>query len=173
MVNILKISGIIVAIFISLFAIVSIVNGAVSYAVQTKVDSYETFDFFLATTTSATSTNLTNNGGYFLIAGAKKVTFYFTHGGVATTSTATSTFKIQTTKDGTTWNDYYKLTSATSSAIQQTIGIVDATSTVVTEMSNILTNSFLGVRCIVTEGTTGQAGGSGDGEHTCIGAATF
>jgi propanediol dehydratase large subunit len=173
MTNALRISAFALISFLVLFAVATIAFAGVSFGVDTKENSYERFDFFSATTTAATSTNLSGGGGHFVIAGAKKVTFYFSHGGIATTSTATSTFKIQTSRDGTNWNDYYKLTSATSSATQQTIPIEGATSTVVASMSDIQTTAYYATRCIVVESAAGLTGASGDGEHTCIGAATF
>ena len=170
----LKFTAFALAIIVAVFFVAQFAFASLSTRVSTNnAREYNTYTFFTATTTTATSTNLSDGGGYFQIAGAKNVVFYFTHGGVATSSTASSTFKVQTTRDGSTWDDYFKLQSSTSTANVQSFLIVGATTTVVADMGDKELASYLGVRCIVTEGSVGLGGGSGDGEHTCIATGEF
>ena len=132
--------------------------------------SYQQYTFFTATTTTATSTNLTGGGGYFTIKGAKKVTFYFTHGGTATTSTTGQKFSVQSSVDGNTWIDFNKLIGEdVSSTATSTYTIQGATSTIPVSM-NLVNDTFYGVRCISTE-IAGAA--ATDGEATCSAAAEF
>lgn len=148
-------------------------------------DTTQYFTFFasstaqtsFATTTSATSTNILpyfdSNGrldnGYFVIAGAKKVTVYFSRGDTTGQgNTGSSTFNLQvTTKANPTasdWFNFSKLVQATSTTEQPTAGIAAATSTLRYGM-DIDYDSVYAVRCIVIEAT--------DGEHSCAAAATF
>jgi hypothetical protein len=161
-------------------ALVSILLVGVSYAgLQARIryaDNMgyaQNYTFFTATTTTATSTNYSdgNDSGLFIIAGAKKVEFYFTHGGSATSSTGTSTFSVQVSPDGLNWFAYPKLVTGTSSAVIAQVQIQGATSTVNANLSTILTDAFYAVRCIVNEGT--NTGASGDGEHTCKAYAEY
>jgi len=165
---------IVIALALLAFSFSPRVFGSITNRISANnVKELQTYSFFSATTTSATSTNLSAGGGFLTVSGAKKIDFYFTHGGTATTSTATSTFSVQFTPDGTNWYDYSKLVTSTSSAVVATVPIVGATSTVIANISTILTDTFYGLRCIALEGTTGRAGGSGDGEHTCTAQAEF
>ena len=153
-------------------------------------DTYRNFTFFAsttgqtnyATTTTATSTNITqyfdSNGtldkGYFVIAGAKKVEVYFQRGeagGIgAGGNTGTTTFKIQTSIDGTNWDDFSKFVQATSSTQQATnpqIGFnggQTATSTITFGL-NLDYHVFYAIRCIVVEAV--------DGEHSCRASAEY
>jgi len=177
----------------ALYAITQQAYGAITIDQNASVNLYRTYDFFasttavtgvvsttiLATTTSATSTNITAFtdstfgryvNGAFDITGAKKVTLYFTRGDkLGGGNTGTTTFKIQTTKDGTTWDDYNQLVQATSTtiantAIQSTATIVAATSTLIYGM-DLDYMSFKAIRCIVVEGV--------DGSHECAVSASF
>jgi hypothetical protein len=131
--------------------------------------SYQQFTFFTATTTTATSTN-TAVGDFFIIKGAKKVTMYFTHGGTATTSTTGQYFKVQSTRDGTNWNDFNKLIGAdVSSTATSTYIISGATSTVPVAL-DLSDDTFYGIRCVSTEIAGAVAT---DGEATCLGTAEF
>lgn len=166
--------------------------GAITIDNPTQVNTYQTYDFFasttaqtgtvsstvLATTTTATSTSIISFvdstygryvDGSFSIRGAKKVTIYFTRGGATSPNTGTSTFRIQTTKDGTTWDDYNQLVSATSTSVSNTLVqsnayIQAATSTLIFGMDLDYT-SYKAIRCIVVETI--------DGEHQCSAAAQF
>lgn len=135
--------------------------------------TFERHTFFSATTTNATSTNLTGGGGLMPIAGAKKVNFYFTHGGAATTSTGSSIFNVQVTPDGTNWYDFNKLisnlgTSTANVTVLSTVAVPAATTTTIVGM-DIDHDAFLAARCIVVEvGTVGQ-----QGEHTCTATVEF
>jgi len=132
--------------------------------------SYQQYSFFSATTTTATSTNLSGGGGYFIIKGAKKVVMYFTHGGTATTSTAGSVFKVESSVDGSTWAVFNKLIGAdVSSTATSTYTIQGATSTVPVAL-DLSDDAFFAVRCISTElasplGTDGEAGCTGAAEY--------
>ena len=86
--------------------------------------STSTTQTFFGTSTNATSTNIiawTNSDGRrvdgkFVVAGAKRVTMLFGRGdALATGNTGSSRFKIQTSPDGTTWNNFYLLLTGTSS----------------------------------------------------------
>lgn len=123
----------------------------------------------VATSTNATSTNINAyfdssgrlDNGAMVIAGAKKVTLYFTRGGAfAAANTGTSTYFIQVSRDGTNWTNFNKLVAATSTTISNanelqnvTIGATVpgnvATTTQVYSMD--LTNeAYFSMRCIVT-----------------------
>ena len=132
-------------------------------------NTYKNFSFFSATTTNATSTNLTGDGGYFVIAGAKKVDFYFTHGGAGTSSLATSTFNVQVSPDGTNWYDYIQILSSTSTTVIPRVTIEGATSTIRGVLDGFQNETFYAARCIVVEG--GLSGTQG--EHTCTASAEF
>ena len=160
-------------------------------------DRYETYVFFasatttsfsttVATTTNATSTNInsftnSNDGridnGYFVIAGAKKVNLYFQRGDqTGGGNTGTSTFRIQTSPDGTLWDDFNRLEIASSTSrisTKTTVGNVilsaaadfaTATGTVVAAME-MEDNNFFAIRCIVQETV--------DGNHQCKAAASW
>lgn len=132
------------------------------------------YNFFSATTTTATSTNagsVADNLGTFKVVNAEKITFYFTHGGTATTSTGTSTFSVQINNGDGVWHNYSKLVTGTSSAAVASVIIAGATSTVSASISDIVTNAFQAVRCVVLDGTNNNL--SGDGEHSCNAVAQF
>jgi len=151
---------------------IPVAHGAVTFTVPTKpAGTYQNYTFFSATTTNATSTNTTDGSGYMVIAGAKKIELYLSHGGAATSSTGTSTFNIQVSPDASTWYDYFKVVTSTSTAIQQFLSIGGATSTTVANLSTIGTDVFYAIRCIVTE--TGAGGSGVQGEHTCAGSAEY
>ena len=163
----IQFSAVFLAIIVALFFTVAYVNSAVTLDVNNKpTGKSELHSFFSATTTSATSTNTSTGFGNLKVAGAKRIVMYFTHGGVATTSTATSTFKVQGSPDSTNWYDFGRLVQSTSTSQQVSAEIVGATSTTMFGL-DLTAHAFNFVRCIVVEGATGQAGGSGDGEHTC------
>ena len=163
--NLKIVSGIALLILAMLFATVTYAAVTAKYVNQATGFS-QNYTFFSATTTSATSTNVVNanDPGFLVVTGAKRVDFYFTHGGVATTSTGTSTFSVQVSPDGLNWFNFGRLTQATSTNLQPNASIVGATSTQMFGL-DLRTDAFYGVRCIVVEGT--NTGASGDGEHTC------
>ena len=147
---------------------VAVATGAVSFSIPTKSNQYDVTTLLSATTTSATSTNLAGGGGYAVIAGAKKVEFYFTHGGTATTSTGTSTFSVQVSDATiTTWHNFNKLVQNLATSTYPTtvssVGITGATSTKIVAL-DLSADTFYAARCEVNEGTPSA---SGDGEHTC------
>lgn len=124
-----------------------------------------------ATSTTATSTNITSwtdsNGtidkGWANIAGAKKVTFYFTRGDRTGTGNSGSTdFWVQVTPDGTNWYYWDKWQENATSTLGQTAKSQStgqfrllSTSTVVASMDLTL-DSFLGARVIEVETTDGD-----------------
>ncbi len=166
------IAGCALAILLGAFLFgVALAHGEVTFGMQTEINSYQTFTFFTATTTTATSTNTAaGSGGYFVIAGAKKVTMYFTHGGTATTSTTGARFAIQTSRDGTNWDNFSKLIGADlSSTATSTYTIQGATSTVPVAL-DLSDDTFYAVRCISNEIASPLAT---DGEQTCQAAATY
>lgn len=150
-------------------------------------DLFRSYQFFasttvpttIATTTSATSTNITSffstsgvkDNGYFVITGAKDVTLYFTRGDASGQgNTGTSTFRIQTSNEGTTWYDYNRLRQATTTiatadayyTYRPNVVIEAATSTQIMKMAEL---GYYAIRCIVVEVV--------DGEHTCQATATY
>lgn len=145
-------------------------DASVSFSVATQPShTYKYFTFFNATTTTATSTNTTDGGGYFVIAGAQRVTFFFSRGDTSGQGNSGSTnFKIQVTPDGVNWFDYKTLYQNTASstygftASSETISA--ATSTTIDYMDGTK-NTFYAARCIAVETT--------DGEHTCKASADF
>ncbi len=169
--------------FVAVFAFVLIeTNIASAYAtgatvgiVRRDITNYtkelQLFTFFSATTTTATSTNQTNPElGIFKVAGARNVLFYFSRGGATNPNTGSSLFRIQTTRDGSNWDEYNRLVPVsgvypgTSGDLARTgtSSIAAATSTTVYQME---VDGFLGVRCLVVETT--------DGEHSCSASAEF
>ena len=161
--------GIILGVLLMAFSTIAYAERTFLVPTQTPY-TYTNYTFFTATTTTATSTNLTGGGGYFTITGAKKVTAYFTHGGTATTSTTGSTFKIQTSRDGSTWADFNKLIGAdVSSTATSTYAIQGATSTVPVAL-DLSDDTFFAVRCISVEFAGVLAT---DGEATCTASAEF
>ena len=167
------------AIVLSLARYQQFAGAAITSSIPTQAPyTFTPYTFFSATTTGinavqyATSTNRTDGGGYFVIAGAKKLTFFFSHGGVATTSTATSTFRVQVTMDASDtngWVDYPRLLTGTSSTLVNRVDIAGATSTIWATLNGFDTESFYAVRVI--------AGGGGtvgtQGEHTAKAIAEF
>ena len=148
-----------------LFFAVATVHASVTMTVPTKpAGTYQNYTFFSAQTASLTSST------YFSIAGAKKVTFYFTHGGTATTSTSGSKFTVQTTRDGVTWDSFNKLIgSDVASTATTSVSIQGATTTVSVGM-DLSKDTFFATRCISTEFIDPQ---SGDGEQTCQASVEF
>jgi len=168
--------GLVLAIFATATALVWYSTGMV-FGAQTVDRSCTTenhikdFSFFSATTTNATSTSDGSIG--MDIKCAEKVTFFLTHGGVATTSTGTNIFNVQVSSDeGTTWYDFNKLVQnvATSSNAWQldrvTVGAATSTTVVSLDIKN---DTFSRARCISIE--TGAAGQQG--EATCTAVAEF
>ena len=130
-----------------------------------------------ATSTTATSTNITpffdSNGrldsGFFVVAGAKKVDMYFARDAGTGSNNGTTTYKVQSSPDGSNWYDFNQLVQATSTSISNTvvqttarIGI--ATTTLIYSL-DLDYQSVWAIRCIVVEQT--------DGFHYCSASATF
>ena len=149
---------------------------------------YRTYRFFAtstaqtvyATTTTATSTNITayfdadgrRDDGSFVIAGAKKAMVRFTRGDTSGQgNTGGTVFKIQTTRDGTNWDDFKLLVQSTSTTISNT-GVQATASTTAGGSTTTLMygldldyTTYYAIRCIVVE--------SVDGEHSCEAAASW
>lgn len=145
--------------------------GAVTFTTSGKPSgTYQNYTFFSATTTTATSTNVSGGGGYFVINNAKKVTMYFTHGGTATTSTTGATFKVLTTRDGSTWREFRKLIGPdVSSTATSSYAIQGATSTEAVAL-DLSDDTFYGIACVSTEFAGALAT---DGEQTCTASAEW
>lgn len=166
--------GVIVAMFVTISSVViftaNLAYGKITRDITTQpAGRFQDHSFFQATTTTATSTNLSVPAdGAFRIAGAKKVTFYFSRGGTTGANTGTSRFELEVSPDGTNWYDFNRMmvdNTATSTAWTSTsTAITAATSTVIVSM-DLFRNTFYAVRCIVYETT--------DGEHTCKATAEF
>lgn len=149
------------------------------------LSGYQNYTFFAsstsqiiyATTTTATSTNITPwvdasgriDNGYFVVAGAKRVQFYFTRGDkLGGGNTGNTVFKVQVSPDGSNWYDYNSLfanssTTLTSSSAA-TVTVSAATSTVLTALDLAKFTPYA-VRCIVVETT--------DGSHECSASADW
>lgn len=143
---------------------------------------YRNYSFFAsstdngvnATTTSATSSNIIPyfdaqgryDDGTLAIAGAKKVTFYFSRGDTSGAgNTGRSVFSVEVSPDGTTWYDFDRLIGDDLSATAtSSVTINAATSTFVGSM-DLTYHNFLKARCVVVETT--------DGEHTCRATAEY
>jgi hypothetical protein len=165
MIQKLKLPSIFVALFMAIFGVSAIVYGDISFNINTQQSSYQNFSFFSATTTNATSTNQSGGGGFFVIAGAKKVEISVSRGGRVQPNLGLSRFRVQTTQDGTTWNDYNRLIgSDVSATATSSITINAATSNIIAAL-DLRTDTFYGLRCVVLETT--------DGEHTCSASAEF
>lgn len=168
--------------YLKYFLVGTMIFGGATVAVATMVIPTTTrtintfqppYSFFNGATTTgkasiqqATSTNTTDGSGLLVIAGAKKVTVFFGHGGTATTSTGSSVFTIQGTADMSRWYDM-KFTQSTSTTLQTNETITGATSTIPFILD--VTNAYYAIRCIANgSGTVGQ-----QGEHTCSASAEF
>lgn len=173
-------------IFLVLLFVVSFkVYGLIINEVPTQSNVLRTYTFFTAsttpfavtaTTTTATSTNIIGffdtsgrvDSGKFQIAGAKKVSVFFSRGGVTNPNTGSTLFKVQvsavSSPSESDWFDFYKMVQATSTAIQQTSIISAATTTQRFDLDRTL-GSYQWMRCVVVETT--------DGEHQCSASAEF
>lgn len=153
----------------ALFVVVFSVRADIGFTAQPEHDAYKVNNLLSATSTNATSTNITGGGGYVFTVGAKRAELYVTHAGMATTSTGTSTVRVQITPDGgITWVDYGKLTQSTSTNQQPTVLAGPATSTQEFGI-DLRTDTFQGIRCI----TLYQGAAGASGELTCSVAVEF
>lgn len=158
--------------------------GAISNDAPTVTGgTFRTYEFFasttepttVATTTSATSTNIIAftdtsgrvDNGYFVVAGAKKVTLFFSRGDTTGQgNSGSSDFRIQVSDDGSNWYNYNGLATSSIATLVRTASttISAATSTSIYSM-DIAHGAFYAIRCIVVEVT--------DGEHRCRALAEF
>lgn len=180
-----KLAAIIAIMFLTAVVLVGQVSALITNDNPAQVNTVRTYTFFTAsttpyavtaTTTTATSTNiigfLDTNGrvdnGYFSIAGAEKVSVFFSRGGATSANLGSTLFKVQVSAvpnpSESDWFDFYKLVQATSTAIQTTSSISAATTTQRFDMDRTL-GSYQAMRCIVVETT--------DGEHQCSASAEF
>lgn len=148
-------------------------------------DTFRQYTFFatstsqtnFATTTTATSTNINQwtdssgriDRGYFVIAGAKKVTMYFSRDAGTGANEGSTNFKVQSSPDGTTWYDFTRLVQATSTsvsnAVEQSTATISAATTTLQYGLDLDYDATFAVRCIVVETT--------DGSHSCSATAQF
>ena len=163
--------------------------GKIASDVPQPSELFREYDFFatsttpgpigFATTTNATSTNINRtvhtdgriDNGQLVIAGAKKVTFFFSRGdATGQGNTGSTRFRVQVSPDGTNWYYFEKFKNATSSIadassmMAESLSIAAATNTLIASM-DLGNNTFYSVRCIVVETT--------DGEHSCKALATW
>jgi hypothetical protein len=141
-------------------------------------DKSEKYTFFatstnqtvFGTTSTALSTSLSrwtdSNGridnGYMVVDGAKRVTFWFDREW-GSGNAGLSTFDVDVSYDGVTWQDYAYLKSATTSATYATVPLAGTSTSVVS--LDLVSNTFYAVRCNVTETT--------DGTHYCKALADY
>ena len=160
-------------------------TGNLSTNQSVSANSFRHYEFFAsttnnaitATTTTATSTNITpfidSNGrvdnGWMDVRGAKAVTLYFSRAVTTDNTVGSSTFRIQTTRDGSTWVDYNKLISNVTNTNGQMLtrvgqsAITLATSTSMFSMD--VGDAFMGIRCIKLEATTGEGSCSASAKY--------
>jgi len=123
--------------------------------------SYKVETFLNATTTTSTSTN----PSAIFVAGAKKITWYFSRGDTTGQgNSGSSTFGVEVSEDGTNWVWYNKLVDNVTNSNSQDITRVNVSSALAgttTEMYSMDTanDAIKYIRCGVVEAT--------DGEHTC------
>lgn len=141
----------------------TIAAGATSFMVPAKPSQYQNVPLISATTTSATTTQSSDGSGYAIVSNAKKVIFYFTHGGTATTSTGGAVFTVQSSPDGVTWNNYNKLIQGDVSSTASSSITVQGATTTAQASANLVNDTYYAFRVIINE----LPGGSGSqGEHT-------
>lgn len=158
-------------VFLAIFGIVSLASAGTTFTQPTQpIHTYKNYTFFSATTTTATSTNVSDGGSYLVITGARKVTLYFTHGGVATTSTTGAKFTLQTTRDGTNWDYFNKLIGPDLSSTATSSYTIQGATTTVPVAMDLSDDTFYAVRCISTEIASPLGT---DGEQTCQASVEF
>ena len=175
--------GIIIVAVLGLgFLFRSVVFGEISKDIAIPSSHFQNYNFFAsttgmtyyATTTSATSTSMTaywttdgrKDNGYLVIAGAEKVTFFFKRGDTTGQGNAgSSVFRVQVSDDGSTWQDFNRLKSATTSVTTTINEVVLTGTTTVMSSLDLDYDSFYAARCIVREAT--------DGEHSCRASASW
>ena len=183
--------GTIIALFLTVMFTMSVLQVKADVTTQQMATpgQFKTYTFFatstaqtsFATTTTATSTNITPwtntsgtiDNGYFVIAGAKKVTFYFKRGDTTGQGNSGSTnYRIQVAnKPAPTESDWYYYNKLVQNVATSTVfttlssdTITAATSTVIDSMQ-MDNDAFFAVRCIAVETT--------DGEHSCSASAQY
>lgn len=160
--------------------------GYISNTQPTRAERFVKYSFFasstpgstpvlFATSTSATSTNIASwtdadgrvDNGYMVVAGAKKVNFFFSRawgGGNA----GSSQFFVEVSADGSNWVPYNKLISNVTNTNAQTltrVASVTISAATSTSMVTMDEDAIYAVRCIVVEAT--------DGSHTCEATAQY
>lgn len=182
--------GIILASIMSILLAVSIQNvyGNVDTTTPAPNNSFEKYTFFatstnqvaeysFGTSTNATSTNITqwvdSNGrvdkGYFVIAGAKKVEFYFGRGATTTQNDGTVGYRVQVTPDGSNWYDFSKLVLSTTTTKTTYSKVFQQTGTTTVPVAlDLQDDSFYAVRCIAN-----YLYASTDGKIFCSATAQF
>ena len=145
--------------------------GAVTKDDPSSKERFVNYQFFatstsqsnFGTTTAATSTDInqyvdSNNfidTGKLVIAGAKRVQLYFFRGSATSTNNGVSYFRIQTSPDGESWNDYGKLVlaSTTNNNLVSRIHISSTTNPINNSTSTLSMDlqhgAYYAIRCIV------------------------
>jgi len=143
-------AGFALALFALLFTVVQAANVLDKRTgLSPNSEIYRHYTVLSATTTDATSDSLS-------IAGAKKVQAYFKYNDAL--GTATSTFAIEVSPNGTDWYDYNKLISNVANANSETITRVASLEAVGTTTAmyslDLVSDVFDQVRCVVTFAST-------------------
>lgn len=142
-----------------------------------RVDTYVLHDFFasstigvapteFATSTTATSTNITPyfdeqgryQDGTLTVAGAERVSMYFTRG---TGTSGATRFRVQGTQDGINWHYVSRFIGddSGSTATSSTIFMNNTATTTAIYGLDVRTHGYQKIRCIAVETT--------DGRHQC------
>lgn len=168
----------------SLF-VVNRVYGKITTEQPAMSSVYRSYDFFasttaqtnFATTTTATSTSITSwtdsSGrivtGAFEISGAKHVNFYFSRDAGTGGNAGSTNFKVQVTRDGSTWLDYQRLRQATTTVDANAANVLVSSATISAATSTLIysmdTLGFKAARCIAVVTT--------DGSNKCAASADF
>lgn len=173
------------AMFLTLLALlfmgdVRAVIASIAVAQPSQVNRYTVYELMasttaettLATTTTATSTNIAayaDSMGRIIdgtadVRGARAITAYFSHGGLTSENTGTSTHKIQVSRDGSLWQDFNWLLDATSTLSSVRVSSVQIPRTgapaTTTEMYHIdlTAGGYQKVRCITVITGATEAG---------------
>ena len=145
----------ILAVFSLVMAVITVVSPEVVLAafrtngVSEPAGTYRLYSAITATSSSATSSEI-------FIAGAKKVTVYVST--PVSTTTATSTFSVQTSVDGVNYLTFNKLIENTANTNAQNITrvaskVLVATSSAVLSL-DLTSDTFIGMKCIGDATTT-------------------
>ena len=183
--------------FLGLMSYIKSAYGGVTNTIPTQSKSFENYTFFasstnqvaaysFATTSNATSTGITkwtdNNGridnGYFVIAGARRVDFYFGRGATTTQNVAVVKYRVQVTPVASPteddWYNFNKLVISTTTP-KLTVGSFTQTTGTTTALFglDLQDDGFYAARCVVNYASGASPAGDGDGTIFCSATATY